>query len=63
MKPRSLTLTMAAALDLIRDGHPPRIAASRAGVHLTSLYAAMRRLNVGERCPHCGRTMPKAKAA
>ena len=57
-----LSVTMAAALALLEQGHPPRIAASRAGVNLVALYAAMRRLGVGERCPSCGR-MLKGKRA
>lgn len=57
MKSRAITTTMAAALDLVAAGHPPRVAASRAGVHLTSLYAAMRRLGIGTRCPTCGHTI------
>lgn len=61
-RPQRLTTTMAAALDMVADGHPPRAAAARAGVHLTSLYAAMRRLGIGERCPTCGHTMTKRRA-
>ena len=60
--PSRLTVTMAAALELVAAGHPPRVAASRAGVHLVSLYDAMRRTGMGERCPCCGHIVTLGRA-
>ena len=61
-RPSRLTVAMADALALLEAGHPPRIAASKAGVALESLYRAMRRLGIGERCPTCGRQLPRGAA-
>ena len=57
-----LTVTMAAALELVAQGIAPRAAAAQAGVNRVALYAAMRRLRVGPRCPTCGRMLTRRTA-
>lgn len=59
---KNISYGMHVALELVRDGMAPRLAAVQAEVSLQGLYRAMRREKVGARCSQCGRILPAHQA-